>query len=207
MGYFTSTLTGELDTVLIKNSRMIGMEIPDCVIEEVAVDRLEITRHPVEADPATITDHSFPLPAQLVMRVLWSDSANSDSTANIVNTLEDDADQATIVDTYQRLLDLQTSRQPFTVITGKRTYDNMLMTLIQNNTDKDREYILDIECHFEEIRIVTTQSAALAPLVEQVNQAEPENTSPTVDTGTKQPVAVNNSLLVQASSLFKNILR
>lgn len=47
---------------------------PGIVIEENHVDTLDITDHPVEQG-ASITDHAFKLPATVVLRLGWSNSA------------------------------------------------------------------------------------------------------------------------------------
>lgn len=47
--------------------------IPQAVPDEKHIDRLQITRHPVEVG-ATISDHAFKMPARVVITCLWSNS-------------------------------------------------------------------------------------------------------------------------------------
>lgn len=184
----------ELQTVLITNQRSIGPIFPDCAIEERHEDTLEITRHPVEQG-VTISDHCYVNPAELVMRVGWSPSST-----NILGTLtggiSDIASAAItgglsgvesflsgdkLADVYDELLALQAKRTPFTVVTGKRVYDNMLMRSLRVTTDRDTENVLMAEAVFQEVIIVATKTATLPPLTQQLNPADtasPTQTSP-----------------------------
>jgi hypothetical protein len=44
-------------------------------------------------------------------------------------------------ETYQELLDLQNSRVPFDVVTGKRIYTNMLIRALEVTTDRTSENV------------------------------------------------------------------
>ncbi|WP_368855305.1 phage baseplate protein, partial [Escherichia coli] len=44
-------------------------------------------------------------------------------------------------ETYQQILDLQSSRIPFDVVTGKRLYSNMLIRAIEVTTDRTSENV------------------------------------------------------------------
>jgi len=83
--------------------RSIGGIIPNVTIEEVGTDVLRVSDHPVEVG-AAISDHSFKMPVELVMRVGWSDSSG--------------AYEGYSAAIYSALLQLQASREPFSVSTG-----------------------------------------------------------------------------------------
>ena len=81
--------------------RAIGGFTATVTIEEVAVDELVITEHPVQQG-AEITDHAYNKPSEVTLSVMWSE------------------EDAPLAETYQKLLELQSSREPFDLVTGKR---------------------------------------------------------------------------------------
>lgn len=178
--FIADAVIGFADTVLIRRGRSIDNIFPDVAIEERHLDELEITSHPVEQG-AAISDHAFKRPVELIMRVGWS---NSSSFATFFT--------GSVRDIYQQLLDLQARREPFDVVTGKRAYSNMLLRALLVTTDKDSENTLMVEASFQEVIVVNTQTALLAPIA---SQALPQKTASPVNTGTVQPKQVNQSIL------------
>jgi hypothetical protein len=55
--------------------------------------------------------------------------------------------------TYQEILDLQASRIPFDVVTGKRLYSNMLIRALEVTTDKTTENVLSAVLTLREVLI------------------------------------------------------
>lgn len=178
-----------LDTVLMRAGRNICGIIPDCTIEERHLDALEITEEPVEQG-ASVSDHAYRKPFELVLRVAWTDSK---SIGQVVGSLITQGGLPTnIKDVYTQLQALQQCLQPFSIVTGKRNYDSMLMRSLQVITDKQSENILSVEATFREVIIVSTkvQSASSlggAPLLGTAqNQANPQNSAPPVNAGAQQ---------------------
>lgn len=155
-------------------ARSIGSFTATCTIEEVGLSQLTITEHPVQ-EGAAITDHAFVQPITLSCRVYFDNSKD---------------DLKTI---YQNLLNLQSSRELFTVVTGKRTYKNMLFRSLRQNTNPDTENCLSIDADFQQIIIVSIQTASLPSATKQ---AFPQQTQATQDAGEKnaQPVTVSSSV-------------
>lgn len=160
---------------LFKPPRKIGTVIPECVIEEHSRDDLEITRHPIEAG-APITDHSFKLPPEVVVRAGWSDSGSLPGYSKRA---------------LKALVELQVKREPFTLMTGKRTYTNMLIASISQVTDAKTEHALMATVVCRQVMIVKTQTTTIAP---RSQQAAPQATAATENGGTRQSVpAAGNS--------------
>jgi hypothetical protein len=176
----------ELDTVLIKTQRSIAGIFPDVTIEEDHTDELEITHHPVEG--GFTTDNAFKKPSRLIMRCGWSDS----KPGLLGNQFIGIGLEGAILEIYRRLRGVQELLEPFTVITGKRTYQNMMMAGLRVTTNVESENSLMAEISFEQVIIVQTQSATLPPMAVQT---EPEKTADTVNSGTVQPKQVNQSIL------------
>lgn len=156
--------------LIVGVGRSIGGIIPDVVVEEVHRDTLMITDHPVETG-AAISDHAFMMPVEIEMRVGWSDSSSGYIGA--------------ARDAYEMLQALQQSRTPFTVITGKRVYSNMLIRGLQAQTDVHSENILQCTCNMREVIIVSTQTTS-SKVGAQSAQATPAKTAATNKIGTKQ---------------------
>jgi hypothetical protein len=66
-----------------------------------------------------------------------------------------------VLDVYKKLQDLQSSLTPFTVYTGKRKYDNMLMQALTVLTNVDSENSLMVTVHCKEVIIVDTSLTTL----------------------------------------------
>ncbi|MGO9474228.1 MAG: phage baseplate protein [Rhodomicrobium sp.] len=149
--------------------RKLGPFVADVTIEEIHRDRLVATRHPVEQG-AAITDHSYKEPAELVVRAGWSSSGLTNLfNPNYVQTV------------YAAFLALQASRQTFSILTGKRSYTNMLCTMLQVTTDERTEnaLMMTAECH--EILIAQTQVVTVGS---SANMTTPAVNGATQNTGT-----------------------
>jgi Dit-like tail protein len=159
--------------------RNIGGFVADVTVEEIHLDTLEITRNPVEQG-AAVTDHAYKDPPAVIIKTGWSNSSpQAQGDPNFVN------------DTYQQFLDLQLSRQPFDIVTGKRSYSNMLISRLQVRTDETTEDALMMECECREFIFVNTQTVT----VPNANMASPEATGNTLSRGTitVRPTANFNS--------------
>ena len=184
-----SLAAGVAETILLQALtvvpyRAIGTIIADVTVEEQHSDTLTTTKHPVELG-ASITDHAYKEPAQLTLRVGWSDSGNYDGYVN---------------DVYNELLSLQASAQLQNIYTGKRSYQNMLILNVTTMTDEKSPQTLMVVARCEEIIIVTTQTSTLPPAA---NQANPQNTQAPVNSGTQQTTPATQqdvSLYGQAGS-------
>lgn len=160
--------------------RKIGSIALDVTIEERHTDTLQITQFPVLSG-SVITDHSYKLPQTLSIKA--GQGTGSDPKAedtNITNVVfaktpdspypwqsanheelgvvqVDGGDRNRPTRTYKQLLSLQASREPFTVITGKRIYKNMLIRNLSVVTDQDTENVLVVSADLQEIIIVNSQ--------------------------------------------------
>ena len=170
---FTDGFGGIIDgslALITTQTRSIGFIVPDCTITEKYSDRLTITQHPVELG-AAITDHSYRNPSNVLMEIGFSNS-----TAGTYGW-----DQVA----YQELLGLQQSRQPFTVSTGKRLYQNMLMGEIMVTCDQTSEYALMATVELQEVIIVGTSG------IDTSSSSSPEQTSSPDASGYQQAGTAN----------------
>jgi hypothetical protein len=196
----------------IRAQRKIDTIIPDVTIEEHFSDRATVTLHPL-AKNSPVSDHMFMLPRTVTMRVGWSNSnivgglveagtglisgaaSLSDTGSNVLGLFTEQR----VIGIYQKLLALQAKREPFTLITGKRTYDGqgtnaqkVVITELSVANDHHTEYALILECHMQEVLTVDLGDADSPP---QDAQTMPEKTQATTDAGNQQPAPVLRSTL------------
>ncbi|KRE07463.1 hypothetical protein ASE63_22450 [Bosea sp. Root381] len=120
-------------------SRSIGGVFVDVVVSETHESEIEIPKHPVEKG-VKISDHAWRLPRKV--------------------TLESVVDGPRAVAAYQQLLDLQERLEPFTLVTGLRVYNDMMLIRITPERDREHSRVLKFEAELEEVRIVSTETSA-----------------------------------------------
>jgi hypothetical protein len=157
----------------IPTYRAINDIVAQVTVDEDHDDELMITEHPVEYG-AAITDHAFKRPAEVRVRVGWSEAGG------LPNLFSQAVSDVKIV--YQRLLDLQGSRNPFTLYTGKRTYRNMLVAAIRVHTDSTFEHSFLADITLREIILVSTQTIT-ASGVNPNALGNPEKNTPVLEKG------------------------
>jgi hypothetical protein len=183
------SLLGEISYALIQPSaRAIGQIFADVTVEENHRDEVIITQHPVEGG-GVITDHAYKRPAELEIRCGFSNSS-----AGYVGYVQEQ---------YRALLGLQLARQPFTVYTGKRRYQNMLTRGLSVVTDPHSENILMASVALQEIVIVSTQttgagqSGSAAPGANG-DQADPASTGSVTNSGSVEATGVGSQAFAGA---------
>lgn len=169
----TDTLSRPAVPVAVRPIRQLGDITFDAWLEESHEDALTITDHPVEQG-ASISDHAFLKPRTVSLRYGVSDAASD---------LASDGARRSIA-VYERLLELQGSREPFDLVTGKRLYRNMLIETLSTVTDASSGNALIVTIDCREVIIVNTAVSTLPP---RTRHAAPNQTGGTTDTGNKQP--------------------
>ncbi|HAZ7556112.1 TPA: terminase small subunit [Escherichia coli] len=189
-----------LSTLFHQQSRKIGMIVPSVVISEKHTDMLEITEHPVEVG-AAVADHAYKKPSEVVMEVGFAGGgALLDFASNLTATsLLGLSPQQT----YQELLDLQESRIPFDVVTGKRLYSNMLIRALEVTTDKTTENVLSAVLTLREVLISRTQQITVA---DKTNMKEGASTSAVQNSGNKTTKPPDTSLLKSITGNVASLL-
>lgn len=149
--------------LITSSSRKIGTIIPNIVLEEVQTDTMRITDHPVETGSA-ISDHAFVLPAEVLMRCMWSDSTGQyEGYSRAI---------------YEALLKLQESREPFDVSTGKRQYKNMLVSMLHIQSNEETEHALLATVGLRYINLTSTETGSGGSSKEPAQTSNPAQTSP-----------------------------
>jgi len=155
-------------------------------VEAVHTDRLTKTKHPVEAG-ASITDHAYKEPAEVVIRCGWS-NASLKALLGIVTGFFRGGTMSKsdyVSGIYSQLLKLQESREPIAIATPLRQYENMLITSLQATRDPKTSQVLSVLATCEELLIVSTRSATLPP---KESQADPASTAEVENVGPQQVI-------------------
>lgn len=165
------------------SGRIGDLEI-QTTIEAVHTDTLEATEHPVE-DGAAITDHSYKRPAEVVLRCGWS-NASLKALLGIVTGFFRGGTMSKsdyVSGIYSQLLRLQESREPLSIATPLRQYDNMLIRSLQATRDQRTGQMLMVTATCRQIIIVSTSSTTLPP---RESQADPASTAEVENVGSQQ---------------------
>lgn len=176
-----------LATVLLRRRRAIADIIPNVVLEEIQIDEIQITEHPVETG-APISDHAFRRPSELVMKVGWSNSSPLSVlgipipgvSRGLASAVTSFGEKDYVTEAYERLQEILSARETISITTGKRVYRNMLLQSLAVTTDEKTENTLMTVARFREVIIVNSASRTVPPAAEQ---AAPERTAPTVEQG------------------------
>lgn len=185
-----------LSTLFQQQSRRIGIMVPSVVISEKHSDTLEITEHPVERHTSSgtgfVADHAFRRPSEVVMEVGF---AGGGSLLDLANTSALGVSLGlSPQETYQKLLELQASRDPLEVVTGKRIYSNMLIRSLEVTTDRTTENVLSATLTLREVIITQTKEINVA---DKADMKLGVNTSETINAGTKTPAPVDESVALK----------
>lgn len=190
---------------LLDNTSLELLYNAQVTIEEIHQDELEITDHPVESG-ALISDHAFKHPAEVTIRMGWSNSSSSSGsllnsavgavaansavfrevasllgTAGMAQSALSGASPDQVNGVYAGLLGLQESRALLAVYTGKRNYKDMLIKSISCMTDFKAEEALFITMTLRQVILVSTRVVTLS----KEKAADPKATGEPVPKGTK----------------------
>ena len=174
-----------LSPVSFRSSRRIGEFRSYMTVEETGEDELVITEHPVQYG-SEITDHAYKKNAILSLKVQFSEAETG----------------VPLDETYRRMLELQNSRAPFEVVTGKRLYKNMLFQSLSCTTDRNTHNVLSIAAQLKEIKITSVVTTKVPP---REKQAQPGRTGATENAGQKKVKLVAQQDQPKRKSALKSI--
>ena len=189
----------------------IGYIQADITIREHHVDRMAITQHPVE-QKANFSDHAYKLPAEVTLYLGWSNSglkgqfggilsgnfSSLGSIASIQSGITGLVNGNYVTQVYKKLSDLQVNSTPIKIITGKRTYANMMVETLEVTTDQASEYALMVTMHCKEIILVNTVINTLN--TSNAVQKNPATTGTIVNNGTQSATPAPASTVSQITA-------
>jgi hypothetical protein len=219
LGTVASVAQIGIQSLAIKPKRMLTTENATSItnietqitIEEVHSDEMEITEHPVEQG-ATISDHAYARPSEVIITMAWSNSPNNSGTlnqllgaaANVSPVLQKVIGAAELVggiakalssgapvvmQKYNAILQLYNNRALFDVYTGKRVYKNMLIKSLATTTDQKTENSLILRMTCRQILMAQTQTVTVP---DSSVMANPAQNGATQSMGVKYPLPSPN---------------
>ncbi|HEY8355731.1 MAG TPA: hypothetical protein VIK69_12045 [Methylophilaceae bacterium] len=170
-----------LDFLVSRGSTIGDIQIM-ATLEEVHTDTIQASEHPIERG-AAITDHAYKKPAEVLIRCGWTDSSFTALVGSVSSLFQGGSVGDRYIDgVYSQLLALQESRQPFTIVTGLRQYDNMLIQSLRVDRDQKTSNALMVTAICRQVIIVETQATQLPP---REAQRDPASTAEVENTGVK----------------------
>lgn len=203
-GYVAAGLQLGLQAIQVRPMRRFGALEAQVVLKETHTDELVITDHPVETG-ALISDHAYMRPSEVTIEMGWSNSPSNTGlisgligavTGTIagVTSLFSGNSESQVQQMYKLLVEMQASRIPFEILTGKREYNNMLLQTLRVITDKESENTLVVVAVCRQILMASVEVVTVAAPPE--NQANPEITQSPIAKGIKSlvPAPVFNAV-------------
>lgn len=196
---------GKLQGVLRETFSGVAGIVIDATVSEEHRSTCELTENPVE-EGAKITDHVQLQPSELTIEGVITDSplgyaliGNIQNIVRSVSTLFGQASRS--IDAYKDLLDLQKSRKPFTVITGLKRYENMILTELSVPRTAETGNAIHFRAVMKEIRIVKSKASTLS------NSSIPSLAKKAKDVGSKltDPVPAGSQITNPNSSLLNRL--
>lgn len=172
-----------LSSIFTNKGNFIGEIEIDVIVSESATSTATITKNPVE-NGADINDHIIIEPMTFSITGVVSNSGiglfqNISALANLVS------DKTKSQATWDDLLKLQSDREPFTLVQGLKTYDNVVIQSLTETQDKTTAGSLSFTATLVEINLVGTVAP---PNIEFGSQETSDQMTPATDGGLRQVV-------------------
>ena len=174
----------------------IGLTEFDVPISETHETSSTITTYPVESG-SPLTDHSYPNPRKLTMRI-----------AHSVRRLDDRTQPQTLRmrDLYDDLLLMQELAEPVEVVTAITDYQTMLVESVVAIRDKDRVSITEFTVTLKEVLTVNSEfSQGFAERYSQLVAVQ-NRASPTVDRANTNPETIDPES-IEAENLRTSLIK
>ena len=139
-------------TTMIASPTM-GRIVFDAVFSTDHSANATVTQHPVQSG-ASIADHAYMEPDEVSVEIGMTDAA-----ANISGGASHS------VNAYAQLRALMELREPFTLITRLRTYQNMLITSISAPDDYKTMNALRASIYFQQVKVVSVSTVTVQEMV------------------------------------------
>lgn len=157
----------------------IGSVTIDAVISESASSKATLTKNPVEKGADT-TDHIRLEPMSFSATGIVSDTPVK-LLGNLTNIFKNSGYRIS-QQTWDKLLILQAKREPFTLVQGLKSYDNIVIEELSYTQDVNTYNVLIFNCTMAEI-VLVGQDEVNAQTVKEKDTYD--RTSPLIDLGRK----------------------
>ncbi|MFX0205157.1 MAG: phage baseplate protein [Candidatus Hodarchaeota archaeon] len=185
-----------------RKSKLIGFVVVDAFVEEIHKKSSTVTKYPVE-NGADKSDHIRIEPLSLQITGVIGKASFLGSIGNKNEGL----------DAYNDLVYLQNLREPMTVITGLKVYENMVIeNFTVPRTVKDGGSLV-FNMNFTELQIVSSQTTTIPnqdiggdeTTVEQNQTVEDTGTNTTAQTQTVEDINIIEEVNAPAQEFLDNL--
>ena len=198
------------ENLFIRIQRSIGGISLDSVLLESHSSEIQLTKNPIELG-ADITDHAIISPKIINIRAVVSDSPLGVAAfAQIVDSItglfgsSTSANVTRSQQAYTALVALQEAREPIVLTTRLSVYENMIITGISVDQDKDTSRAVFIDMTLEQV--IITESAVVNVSEDNLSGDTKKQASPAVENGRQEALTAdttsNSSVLNSIISLF-----
>lgn len=135
-------------------SPTFGNFVFDAVFSTDHSANLTVTQHPVQSG-ASISDHAYMEPDEVSIEIGMTDVASNATSAGTSRS----------VNAYTQLRAIMEQREPVTLITRLKTYQNMIITSMSAPDDYKTMHALRVSVYFQQINIVSVSTIAVQETV------------------------------------------
>ena len=167
-------------TTTMIDSPTFGRFVFDAVFKTDHTANVTLTQHPVQSG-AYVSDHSYLDPDEVGIEIGMSDAA------------ENATDSSHSVNAYTQLRAIMEAREPVTLVTRLKTYQDMVITSISSMDDYTTMYALRASIYFQHVRIVNVATV-------RVQQTISSSKSPSQSSGGKTSSGISSSGSNQTAS-------
>lgn len=171
-----------------------GYEIDVAVVEEPSFTN-EVTEHPVEAG-SDVADHVNAKPVIVVVEGIVSDTP----IGPLADRRAADALEGELLpsdDAFSRLVAISEARQPVTVETSRRIFQNMVLESLSERRDASSGEAFRFRATFHQVRLVTNQRTTIRVAVPRASKK--------VDRGYKPSLTAPEETAPPAATTDQNV--
>lgn len=135
----------------------------DAVFSADHAHNVTVTQHPVQSG-AAVADHAFVNPVEVTMDIGFSDVNDVRYYFEAGQTYESTYGAATAgrsVSAYELFLEIMEAREPVTLVTRLKTYDNMMITAISASDSAQTMFGLRASVSLQQIRRVSVATMSI----------------------------------------------
>lgn len=159
---------GLLGLIFGAGTNSIGGVVIDATVQETHDGTADITENPVE-EGAKITDHVQVNSEELTIEGVITDTPfGYPVIGNIQNIINNVASlfgrTSRSVDAFNKLVELKEKREPFTVFTGLKRYESMVIASLSVVRTAQSGKAINFNCVMRKIRIVSSQTGTSSNL-------------------------------------------
>lgn len=180
--------------------RNLGGLVFDATFKESHESPMEVTDNPVETG-VLVSDHAYMGPRRLTI-----EAGVSDVTLREIDNDKFASDVGRARRAFELLRELQEKREPFTVQTGLKLYENMVCTNVRADQDKDTSGAFIFTADLREVIIVYTKTVtypARKPGPTKNQAGEKKDKGEQQGTEQKESAPKKQSILTKAADAVK----